>query len=182
MHYPAVRRAASDDRERLGELWLALLDEQAGHDDRLAIADDALERWRNDFPVWLEDETRRLYVAEDDHEIVGFASAHRWGPPPIYEDSSEVYLDEVFVVPDARRSGYGSQLVDAVVDWTDRLNARRIRLSVLDANDAARAFWEAQDGVPFTVTYSIERPGNQDDASREGSDSENEGSKKIGFR
>ncbi len=174
MRYPDVRRASSSDGDRIGRLWLQLLDEQAEYDDRLVIAEDAIDRWKNDFPVWLEDETRRLYVAENDHEIIGFASAHRWGPPPIYEESSELYLDELYVHPDARRTGYGTQLVNAVVDWADRLNARRIRLSVLAENEQGRAFWGAQEGTPLTLTYTIERSDNEQTP-------ENEGSKKIGF-
>jgi len=179
MSYPNVRRAVADDRGRLGKLWLDLLNEQAEHDERLVIADDARERWNNDFPVWLEDETCRIYVAETDAAVVGFASVHRWGPPPIYEASSELYLDELYVEPSARRNGYGSQLVRAIVDWADRLQARRIRLSTLSANSDAHDFWKAQDAVPMTTTFTLERDSETEtpDAS-----SENEGSKKIGFQ
>jgi ribosomal protein S18 acetylase RimI-like enzyme len=179
MTYPNVRRAASDDQDRLGELWLDLLNEQAEHDDRLVIAEDARERWNNDFPVWLEDETCRIYVAETETAIVGFVSVHRWGPPPIYEASSELYLDELYVAPSARREGYGTQLVHAVVDWADRLQARRIRLSTLSANEAAQAFWTSQDAVPMTTTFTLER--SPEESPGDGS-SEIEGSKKIGFQ
>ncbi len=176
MSYPNVRRATSDDQERIGQLWMDLLNEQASHDDRLLLADDALERWNNDFPVWLEDETRRIYVAEEDRTIAGFASVHRWGPPPIYEESSELYLDELYVDPPSRRQGLATQLVRAVVDWADRLQARRIRLRTLSDNAAAHAFWKSQDAVPMTTTYTLERP-----ATNAAPSDENEGTKKIGF-
>jgi len=173
MPYPDVRRAQAADQEPVGDLWVRLLDEQDELEDRFGIAEDARERWDNDFPLWLDDETYRVYVAEVDGEIAGFATAHRWGPPPIYEESSEVYLDELYVRPDDRREGIGTQLVDAIHDWTDRMGARRIRLNVLSANEEARAFWAAQDAVPLTLTFTIERTGRED--------GEDEGSKKIGF-
>ncbi|PSQ68745.1 MAG: N-acetyltransferase, partial [Bacteroidetes bacterium QH_1_64_81] len=141
MPYPDVRRAQSDDQMTVGDLWVQLLREQDELDDRFGVADNARERWDNDFPQWLDDETYRIYVAEADDEIVGFASAHRWGPPPIYEESSEVYLDELYVRPEDRRQGLATQLVNAVRDWTDRIGARRLRLNVLAANDAALDFW-----------------------------------------
>jgi GNAT superfamily N-acetyltransferase len=173
MSYPDVRRAQPEDQAPVGDLWVQLLDEQDELEDRFGIADDARERWDNDFSLWLDDETYRVYVAERDDEIVGFATAHRWGPPPIYEESSEVYLDELYVRPDDRRGGIGTQLVDAVSDWTDRIGARRIRLNVLSANEEARAFWAAQDAVPLNLTFTIERTGREVE--------EDEGSKKIGF-
>ncbi|MFB6097552.1 MAG: N-acetyltransferase family protein [Salinibacter sp.] len=175
MSYPDVRRAQPADQERVGDLWLQLLEEQDELDDRFGVAEDARDRWDNDFPLWLEDETYRVYVAVPEDEIVGFATAHRWGPPPIYAESSEVYLDELYVRPGDRRDGVGTQLVHAVRDWTDRIGARRIRLNVLSANEEARAFWAAQDARPLTLTFTIEQP------AREAKAGDDEGSKKIGF-
>lgn len=174
MSHPDVRRAQPVDQPAVGDLWADLLTDQEELDDRFGVAEDARERWENDFPMWLEDETYRVYVAEQDDKIVGFATAHRWGPPPIYAESSEVYLDELYVRPEERRAGFGTQLVDAVRTWGDRIGARRTRLSVLHANEAARAFWESQEAQPLTVTYTIE-------GSTASETAEDEGSKKIGF-
>jgi hypothetical protein len=65
------------------------------------------------------------------------------------------------------------------VDWADRLQARRIRLSTLSANEAAQAFWTSQDAVPMTTTFTLERSPQE---SPEDGSSEIEGSKKIGFQ
>jgi GNAT superfamily N-acetyltransferase len=155
---------------------MELLTTQAELDDRIGVSEDARERWENDFPMWLEDDTSRLYVAEaEDGSVVGFAGARRWGPPPIYAESSEVFLDELFVAPDHRREGYGTQLVRAVRTWADRIGAHRIRLRVLTSNADGRAFWAAQDAVPLTMTLTIEGTASADSAA-------DEGTKKIGFR
>jgi len=173
MPYPDIRRAQPADQATVGDLWVQLLEAQDALDERFGVADDARDRWSNDFPMWLEDETYRVYVAESDG-IAGFATAHRWGPPPIYEESSEVYLDELYVCPDDRREGHGTQLVHAVQDWTDRIGARRLRLNVLAANEAGRAFWTSLDAQPLTLTYTLE----QTEGNAEPDD---KGSKKIGF-
>lgn len=174
MQYPDVRQAQPADQTAVGDLWIRLLEEQERLEDRFDVAEDARDRWNNDFPLWLDDDTYRVYVAEPKDKIVGFATAHRWGPPPIYKESSEVYLDELFVRPDDRRGGLGTQLVNAVRAWTDRIGARRLRFNVLAANEAARDFWVAQDADPLTLTFTIE----QTDSKEEGDD---EGSEKIGF-
>jgi GNAT superfamily N-acetyltransferase len=173
MSTPNVRHAREDDQEAVRDLWMALLEAQAELDDRMGVAEDARDRWDNDFSVWLEDETSRIFVAETD-AVVGFVSARRWGPPPIYRDEAEVFLEELYVAPDARRQGLGSALVAAVRDWADALGAHRVRLSVLAANEAGRAFWAAQNAEPMTLTLTIDCPGPD-------SSQDDEGTKKIGF-
>jgi GNAT superfamily N-acetyltransferase len=174
MSYPDVRRALKSDVDAVTECWTAFLTEQSSVDERLRISDDARQRWENDMPLWLEDQTRRVYVAERDGSVVGFATAHRTAPPPIYKSRGEVYFDEVYVLPDHRRLGLGSQLVEAVVAWSDRVQAERVRLSVLAQNEAAHTFWEGQDAVSFSITYTIERDLPDDEST-------NEGTRKIGF-
>ena len=159
-----VRRARNADQERLGRLWLELLEQQAALDDRLVVAGDALERWRNDYRVWLSDETHRLFVVEQEEAgpapaLAGFAAAHRRGVPPIYEAAAEVYLSELYVHPDVRRQGLGTRLAQAVRDWAEELSADRIRLGVLAANEAAQLFWAQQQATPFTHTLTIEMDG-----------------------
>lgn len=153
-----VRRAEQRDLDQVSALWLRLLAEQRDLDDRFGFADDAGRRWRNDFPVWLRNTTWRIFVAERDGQVVGFVAAQRWAPPPVYAYSEEVFLNELYVVPEARRSGVGSALVAAVRQWAHDLGADRLRLSVLEANAEGRAFWEALGGTPLNVVYTIELP------------------------
>lgn len=165
-----VRRAKPADQDVLGELWVAFMTEQASHDARLAVADDARERWDNDFVVWLNDDRQATFVAETDGALHGFVTAHQWGPPPIYEAAVEVYLDELYVAPAARRNGVGSQLVAAVCEWASSQGAARIRLQALDANANAQAFWAERGARPFAVTHTVEldpaEPSSTEAASR----------------
>ena len=159
MDTATIRRANRPDEAPLALLWLALMREHAALDARFAVADDALQRWKNDFPHVLADETRRLFVAEQAGELAGFASAQRWAPPPIYAAEGEIYLNELYVAPEARRRGLGRRLVGAVRGWAEDLGAARLRLGVLAANAAGRRFWEHQHARPLSLTYAIELPG-----------------------
>ena len=167
-----VRQAEKQDKDRVAALWTAFLEEQAACDARFQVADDARERFDNDFPVWIDDGTQHTVVAErtseeGDAELVGFATAHRWGPPPIYAEASEVFVDEFYVAPEARREGVGRRLAGALRDWAGELDADRLRLRVLHGNDAGRAFWERVGGDPFAVTMTVElERGKRDDEAR----------------
>ncbi len=141
---------------------MAFLQEQAALDERFAVADDALERWHNDYAVWLGDETHRIFVAEPERTVQGFVTAQRWGPPPIYAPTSEVYVNELYVAPEARRRGLGTQLVRAVRHWAESLSADRLRLQALAGNAASRAFWAAQEARPFTTILTVELEGRAD--------------------
>ncbi len=170
-----IRPARPSDADTVAALWQAFLEEQTVVEERVAMADDAVDRWRNDFPLWLEDSTRKFLVVEIDDTIVGFAHAHRWGPPPILADSAEVYIDDVYVAADARGGGHGDALVEALRTWAESLNADRLRLGVLAENTTGRTFWEGQGAQPLALTYTIEL-----EASEESDDSVR-ANRRIGF-
>lgn len=153
---PAIRRAREQDQQQLGVLWLGLMREHAAMDPRFGVADDALERWSNDFGAWLGDEHTRIFVAERGDVLVGFIAACLWEPPPIYAVSEEVYVTEIYVAPDARGQGVGGRLLAVVKAWAEALPVERLRVGVLAANADGRAFWERQHAQPFSLTLTIE--------------------------
>jgi len=175
----SIRSATTADREALTALWQSFMREQSSHDDRLPLADDAAERWQHDLPMWLDDSTVRIWVAEHDNEVVGFVRAHRTGPPPVYADCAEVYIDEVFVEGDHRLQGAATALVDAIAEWAARVKADRLRLSTVAANAGADAFWEAYGAAPLATIWTAPvEPGSGPEAPEHDL---NEGSAKIGF-
>lgn len=172
-----VRRARRGDRARLGQLWQRLLEEQAAMERRLAPAADARERWENDFAHVLRDEAQRLFVAEAGEGVVGFAAARRWSAPPIYAEAHEVFVSELYVVPEARRRGVGQALVEAVKRWARAAGAERLRVAVLSANAAGRQFWQQAQGVePLYQTGTIDLSPGETKRSPEA------GRQPLGFR
>lgn len=151
-----IRRATPADLEQVAGLWLRLLDEHRAMDDRFGYADDARRRFENDFPHWLRNDAWRIFVADDGGRLVGFVAAQRWAPPPVYAYAEEVYLNELYVAPEARRRGVGRRLVEAVRGWAAELKADRLRLGVLAANTAGCAFWDAVGGRVLSQTYTVE--------------------------
>lgn len=159
---PEIRRAAREDEDTLLQLWLDFLNEQAACDGRFTVAEDVAERWRNDYAATLRAERRRLFVAEEGGKLNGFVNAVRWAPPPVNKLSSEVYVDELYVVPGARRNGVASQLLETVKEWARELKAVRLRLGVLSQNTDGLAFWEQGLGKPLSITYTIELGGGDE--------------------
>ena len=150
-----LRPATLQDLDAVCALWVNLMQEHEDLDPRFVMAQDAPKRWRNDYPAWIDDGTRRILLAEQQGLIVGFIQAHRHAEPPIFEEVPEVYIDEIYTIPGVRGQGVGRKLLDAILQWAGRLGARQLRLGVLTANKKGIKFWEAAGAHPFIGTYIL---------------------------
>jgi RimJ/RimL family protein N-acetyltransferase len=139
LHDPDVvelRELSADDWPVWRELRLAALAE-APYAFGSRLADwqgdgDREERWRQRLGA----SGSYHVVALLDARPVGMAG----GIPTADEDVAE--LISMWVAPDARGHGVGDRLVAAVQRWASRVGATRLRLSVAEGNDAARALYE----------------------------------------
>jgi ribosomal protein S18 acetylase RimI-like enzyme len=115
-----------------------------------SLTDSSYEdRWRRT----LNDGTDRVYVAEEDGRVVGFASGGR-------ERAGEVgyggELYSLYVLETAQRRGHGRRLVKAVVDGLREMGLADMIVWVLRDNPTARKFYEGLGGIyvrsqPLTV-------------------------------
>lgn len=151
---PAVRPARPSDRAAAVALWTALHREHEGHDARYRIADDAAQRWASDFGEWTRSSQDGVWLAEVGDQAVGLLTAHLYEPAPTFQSYLIVYVDDLYVRPDARARGVGRALLDAARAWGVTRGAVEVRAGVLSANAAARAFWTAAGATDFSVTVT----------------------------
>ncbi len=163
MHtHVTLRPATLQDRDTVGALWLDLMQEHEAMEPLFVLADDAALRWRNDYPAWIEDGTRKFLLAEQNGEIIGFIQAHRHVEPPVYAATAEVYIDEIYLRTDSRGLGAGRLLLDAIRQWASEVGAERLRFRVLAKNDDGIKFWEREGARHLVSTYTIPvQPGAQ---------------------
>ncbi len=107
--------------------------------DQMSPAADAV-RWREHLMTLPE--RHRVYVAERDGDVVGFASC---GPSRASDDGpgvAEVYA--IYVRPQAMRAGIGGALMREAMRVLRDDGYRDVVLWVLESNAAAHRFYEAQ--------------------------------------
>jgi GNAT superfamily N-acetyltransferase len=91
-----------------------------------------------------EEKICAAFVAEIEQQIVGFAL--------FYTNYSTwkgkcLYLEDLFVLPEFRRSKIGGQLFDTVVKEAQRRKVRRMDWQVLDWNETAIQFYKAKNAT-----------------------------------
>ena len=71
----------------------------------------------------------------------------------VYVEDGEHHLVAMWVAPDARRSGVGAALTQAVIDWVAARGERRLLLGVAEDNEPARKLYES---LGFLLTGNSE--------------------------
>ena len=116
--------------------------------------EDAWQRRRETYAAILE-EGGSLHLAVDEGRIVGLAVCERhenesatWQEP----DAQFAIVDFV-LLPEARGTGAGTQLMEAVEADARERGLTALDLMVVDANDGARRFYERLGFTPAIVNY-----------------------------
>lgn len=90
-------------------------------------------------------------AARADGELAGFVfcSISRLGREHRCRGQDRIgFLQELYVIPAARRCGLASRLVDYARDWLRSNAVTSLSLEVLQGNPAGLAFWKRQGFVP----------------------------------
>ncbi|KGQ54419.1 GNAT family acetyltransferase [Gallibacterium anatis str. Avicor] len=75
-----------------------------------------------------------LLVAEQDGEVLGYASLSRYAEKAAYNSTVEL---SVYIAPSARRQGIASQLMHAVIELAKKDNATHLIVSLITGTNQA---------------------------------------------
>lgn len=100
-----------------------------------------------------------VLVAESGGKVVGFALFfHNFST---FLSRKGIYLEDLFVLPEARGEGHGKALLQALAKLAVERGCGRLEWSVLDWNTPAIEFYDALGGRPMKdwTTYRVEGEG-----------------------
>jgi ribosomal-protein-alanine N-acetyltransferase len=92
---------------------------------------------RGELAAFIGHASAATWIAEENHEIVGFVIADR-------EPKAAGHIVTIDVVERYRRKGVGKALMEAVEAWAARGGLRLIYLEAAESNASAQAFYEAR--------------------------------------
>jgi len=147
-----IRRAAEQDREAVGQLWLELMTHHAGLDpDAFCLADDALAQWYEIFEGRMADENCLLLVAEAGGQVVGFIKGTIGEDGPVLARRPHGYVGEISVTARDQRHGVGRRLYEELIAWFRERGLSQVRLHISAYNPVSDAFWRAMGFSPYLL-------------------------------
>jgi ribosomal protein S18 acetylase RimI-like enzyme len=152
-----LRTARRGDVPSLVLLWVAMLEENARLDPRLAPHPDAREHMARALASRIADPSWVVVVAEEARRlVVGFAAGALSDESALRGPSRSAQLTDCFVAPSRRRRGFARRLVSRVHDALAERGAESVRLTVAASNAGAQAFWASLGYEPLEEV--LERP------------------------
>ena len=137
-----LTEATEEDIPKLVEYWYALASGMEQYSEFNEVAYDGIEDVPEDgFVRHLEDDDVTDYLIEDAGESVGFVTL-REGNHPSRTYAKYVHIVNLFVTPDSRNQGYGSQVVEAVTELARADGCDHLKVSCEWENEGARRFYE----------------------------------------
>jgi GNAT superfamily N-acetyltransferase len=136
-----VRRATKADIPALIRLNMAQADYHAKLDPFFKTGVQMKQKMRPYFEKQLRRRVGRVFIAEEGKRVVGFIIFEIQKSSPAASIPRVGSIRTIFVDQKARRSGAGSMLLDAAVQWLKLKNMNRLEIGVLPTNSAGLNFW-----------------------------------------
>jgi GNAT superfamily N-acetyltransferase len=149
-----IRQAAPADSERIGELWLELVEFHRQLDENMPIpAKDGHHRYAQRIRYGLNDSYQRILVAEEHGELIGFVTGMVVDiVPEMFVDERAGMIGDIYVMAETRGKGIGKALMQVMKDWFKLRGVTYYEWSVATANHSGIRFWqETMRGTPIMV-------------------------------
>ena len=154
--YPVrIVRAGPERIPDLEPLWLALCAHHASVAPQLGPLRAPADSWRRrsaNYHRWLREPDAFAFIAEEPAGPVGYALVHFRDGSETWQSADRVAeLETLSVLPDARNSGIGKALLDAVRAELGRLAPTELWLAAVTTNTDALRFYERHAFIPVTM-------------------------------
>lgn len=94
-----------------------------------------------------------LGAFDNEGNLLGFADATLWNESGMVKTIKTVCLDNIYVSPDARRTGIATKLFLEVERWAKEMGAVRLDLHTWDFNQGAIAMYRSMGMTPQRYVF-----------------------------
>jgi ribosomal protein S18 acetylase RimI-like enzyme len=138
-----VRAATIKDLDTVVALRVALLREHAANPVYRRLRPDVTSRARRLFTQQLNSPGEVTFLAERADRAVGILRCVESTGSPLLLPAHYAYVSSVYVLPDARRAGVLTALMEHAEAWAREAGLEEFRLHSVATGDAANSAWDA---------------------------------------
>ena len=147
-----IRRASSEDITAINRLLCQVL--MVHHNGRPDIFKSGAKKYTDDELLdIIEDDTRPIFVAVAENEVVGYAFCvyQQHKDNNILTDIKTLYIDDLCVDEACRGKSIGKELYEYVIDFAKIQGFYNVTLNVWSCNEGALGFYEKMGLKPQKI-------------------------------
>ena len=151
-----IRLANLDDIDAIELLWKEMAIFHQSIDPYFTIIPEADANHRTYMTALLQDESKRIFVADDAGCLLGYLMADVKAYPPIYVHKNYGHIGGISVTASARRKGVGKELLGAALDWFREQGLQRVECGVAVENMISQGFWKGMGFRGFMEKHVLD--------------------------
>ena len=140
------RKALMKDAKYLDNLLTKLIQDERQYDDSI----DEYFVVTNFYQNYIEDNTKFLYLGEDNNEIIGYI--YGYFNNDVTTNNKVAYLDALFINSDYRHQGIANKLIEEFKKWAINNNCTSMEVNVCSQNTKAKNLYIKNNFQSFKET------------------------------
>ena len=142
------RKALINDAKYLDNLLTMLIQDERQYDNSI----DENFVVTNFYQNYIEDNTKLLYLAEENNEIVGYI--YGYFKKDDTNQNNIAYLDALFIKNEYRHQGIANKLIEELKKWAIKNNCTNIEVNVCSQNIKAKNLYLKNNFYSFKETLN----------------------------
>ena len=120
-------------------------------DEYFAFKDGISELWIEYMKEVIKDENQIAFCALVENRIVGYITARTTERPPIYRIGRVGLIGDAFVLPEFRKQGIFSQLLEKAIEWMKKKGIDHVEHPVASKNEQGLKVWRNKGFKSYIV-------------------------------
>ncbi len=146
-----IRPFKPSDLDTLVSFWREIEDNPALSGDFFSPSQENETSWRKHVLSVYEEDENQILVAEDEGKLVGFIKIMTLVRHPLVSNIRCSLIGNMYVLPEFRRMGVASALMDRVFEYVKSKGGTHVRLNVMASNTPAYNLYEKRGFVDYSI-------------------------------
>ena len=140
------------DLDILVSFWREIENNPTVSGDFFSPSHENEARWRKYILSVYEEDENQILIAENDDKIVGFIKIKTFETRPLVSNIKCSLIGLMYVLPEFRRLGIASTLMNRVFEYVKSKGVSHVRLNVIASNTPAYDLYEKMGFVDYSIT------------------------------